>query len=126
MYCVGGAGESAGGSGRISAAVSQTVDGGPAGSGRENEREVPPSILSSRCFIVSLCVVLRVFSFKCLYVFCRVNQAQSQPRQKRMPASRPISDYSEPEDSNGGLNPTAPPPSYSSGELTKLLIIFNS
>ncbi|XP_056600245.1 SH3-domain GRB2-like 1a isoform X2 [Triplophysa dalaica] len=44
----------------------------------------------------------------------RVNQAQSQPRPKRMPASRPISDYSEPEDSNGGWNPTAPPPSYSS------------
>ncbi|KAI7809801.1 putative SH3-domain GRB2-like 1a [Triplophysa rosa] len=44
----------------------------------------------------------------------RVNQAQSQPRPKRMPASRPSFDYSEPEDSNGGWNPPATPPSYSS------------
>lgn len=44
----------------------------------------------------------------------RVNQAQSQPRQKRLPASRPSFDYSEPEDSNGGWNPPAVPPSYSS------------
>lgn len=45
----------------------------------------------------------------------RVNKAQSQPRQKRMPASRPSIDYSDPEDSNGGWNPSAAaPPSYSS------------
>ncbi|XP_067220047.1 SH3-domain GRB2-like 1a isoform X1 [Chanodichthys erythropterus] len=44
----------------------------------------------------------------------RVNKAQSQPRQKREPVSRPSSDYSEPEDSNGGWSPPAAPPSYSS------------
>ncbi|NP_001099076.1 SH3-domain GRB2-like 1a isoform 1 [Danio rerio] len=45
----------------------------------------------------------------------RVNKAQSQPRQKRMPVSRPSIDYSDPEDSNGGWNPSAAaPPSYSS------------
>jgi len=37
---VGGAGESARSSGRISAAVSQTVCGGPGGVGREDERKV--------------------------------------------------------------------------------------
>lgn len=37
---VGGAGESARSSGRISAAVSQTVYGGPGGAGREDERKV--------------------------------------------------------------------------------------
>ncbi|KAG1969095.1 SH3-domain GRB2-like 1a isoform X2 [Pimephales promelas] len=37
----------------------------------------------------------------------RVNKAQSQPRQKRMPVSRPSFDYSESEDSNGGWNPSA-------------------
>uniref|UniRef100_A0A671RG70 Endophilin-A2 n=1 Tax=Sinocyclocheilus anshuiensis TaxID=1608454 RepID=A0A671RG70_9TELE len=44
----------------------------------------------------------------------RVNEAQSQPRKKRMPVSRPSFDCSEPEDSNGGWNPSAAPPSYTS------------
>ncbi|XP_051555073.1 endophilin-A2-like isoform X2 [Myxocyprinus asiaticus] len=44
----------------------------------------------------------------------RVNRAQSQPRQKRMPVSRPSFDYSEPEDSNGGWNPSASPSIYPS------------
>ncbi|XP_056109424.1 SH3-domain GRB2-like 1a isoform X2 [Rhinichthys klamathensis goyatoka] len=44
----------------------------------------------------------------------RVNKAQSQPRQKRMPVSRPSFDYSESEDSNGGWNPSAASPSYPS------------
>ncbi|XP_051984569.1 endophilin-A2-like isoform X2 [Xyrauchen texanus] len=44
----------------------------------------------------------------------RVNQAQSQPRQKRMPVSRPSFDYSEPEDSNGGWNSSASPSTYPS------------
>ncbi|KAK7159767.1 hypothetical protein R3I94_005948 [Phoxinus phoxinus] len=44
----------------------------------------------------------------------RVNKAQSQPRQKRMPVSRPSFDYSESEDSNGGWNPSPTSPSYSS------------
>lgn len=43
----------------------------------------------------------------------RVNQAQSQPRQKRMPASRPSFDHSGAEDSNGGWSPGGAPPSYS-------------
>ncbi|XP_042567790.1 endophilin-A2-like isoform X2 [Cyprinus carpio] len=41
----------------------------------------------------------------------RVNKAQSQPRQKRMPASRPSFDCLEPEDSNGGWSPSAAPSS---------------
>uniref|UniRef100_A0A8C1YLL5 Endophilin-A n=1 Tax=Cyprinus carpio TaxID=7962 RepID=A0A8C1YLL5_CYPCA len=44
----------------------------------------------------------------------RVNKAQSQPRQKRMPVSRPSFDCSEPEDSNGGWSPSAAPASYPS------------
>uniref|UniRef100_A0A673I3G7 Endophilin-A2 n=1 Tax=Sinocyclocheilus rhinocerous TaxID=307959 RepID=A0A673I3G7_9TELE len=44
----------------------------------------------------------------------RVNEAQSQPRQKRIPVSRPSFDCSEPDDSNGGWNPSAAPPSYPS------------
>ncbi|KAF4117763.1 SH3-domain GRB2-like 1a isoform X1 [Onychostoma macrolepis] len=44
----------------------------------------------------------------------RVNKAQSQPRQKRMPVSRPSFDCSDPEDSNGGWNPSAAQPSYPS------------
>nr|XP_055057284.1 SH3-domain GRB2-like 1a [Misgurnus anguillicaudatus] len=43
----------------------------------------------------------------------RVNQAQSQPRQKRMPASRPTFDHSGAEDANGGWSPDGNPPSYS-------------
>uniref|UniRef100_A0A8C2G1W1 SH3-domain GRB2-like 1a n=1 Tax=Cyprinus carpio TaxID=7962 RepID=A0A8C2G1W1_CYPCA len=47
----------------------------------------------------------------------RVNKAQSQPRQKRMPASRPSFDCLEPEDSNGGWSPSAAPSSSpSTGE----------
>lgn len=52
-----------------------------------------------------------------LLVFCRVNKAQSQPRQKRMPVSRPSFDYSESEDSNGGWNPSAASSYPSAGEL---------
>ncbi|XP_026107725.1 endophilin-A2-like isoform X1 [Carassius auratus] len=42
----------------------------------------------------------------------RVNEAQSQPRQKRMPASRPSFDCLDQEDSNGGWNPSAAAPSF--------------
>ncbi|CAM4587657.1 unnamed protein product [Leuciscus chuanchicus] len=44
----------------------------------------------------------------------RVNKAQSQPRQKRMPVSRPSFDYPESEDSNGGWNSSAASSSYPS------------
>ncbi|RXN10321.1 endophilin-A2-like isoform X2 [Labeo rohita] len=44
----------------------------------------------------------------------RVNKAQSQPRQKRMPVSKPSFDSLEAEDSNGSWSPPAAPPSYSS------------
>ncbi|XP_051557693.1 endophilin-A2-like [Myxocyprinus asiaticus] len=44
----------------------------------------------------------------------RVNKAQSQPRQKRMPVSRPSFDNSESENSNGGWNASASPTTYSS------------
>ncbi len=73
--------------------------------------------LSPDRWVICLCLHACVFMFA--YVLCRVNKAQSQPRQKRMPVSRPSFDCSEPEDSNGGWNPSAAPPLYSSaGELT--------
>lgn len=69
----------------------------------------------SLCACVCLC--LHAFVFMFVYVFCRVNKAQSQPRQKRMPASRPSFDCLEPEDSNGGWSPSAAPSSSpSTGE----------
>uniref|UniRef100_A0A671KUY9 Endophilin-A n=1 Tax=Sinocyclocheilus anshuiensis TaxID=1608454 RepID=A0A671KUY9_9TELE len=42
----------------------------------------------------------------------RVNKAQSQPRQKRMPVSRPSFDCLDSEDSNGGWSPSAVPSSH--------------
>lgn len=69
-----------------------------------------------------VCVGLHDFVFMFVCVLCRVNKAQSQPRQKRVPVSRPSSDYSEPEDSNGGWSPPAAPPSYSSAGEPVLFI----
>lgn len=71
---------------------------------------------------VCVCVGLHDFVFMFVCVLCRVNKAQSQPRQKRVPVSRPSSDYSEPEDSNGGWSPPAAPPSYSSAGEPVLFI----
>lgn len=69
---------------------------------------------------VCVCVCMNLCS--CLLVFCRVNKAQSQPRQKRMPVSRPSFDY--PEDSNGGWNPSAASSSHpSAGELVLFIYI---
>lgn len=42
----------------------------------------------------------------------RVNEAESQPRQKRMPASKPSFDCLESEDSDGGWSPSAAPSSH--------------
>ncbi|XP_026135335.1 endophilin-A2-like isoform X2 [Carassius auratus] len=42
----------------------------------------------------------------------RVNEAESQPRQKRMPASKPNFDCLESEDSDGGWSPSAAPSSH--------------
>ncbi|XP_059419143.1 endophilin-A2-like isoform X2 [Carassius carassius] len=42
----------------------------------------------------------------------RVNEAESQPRQKRMPVSRPSFDCLESEDSDGGWSPSAAPSSH--------------
>ncbi|KAL6468185.1 hypothetical protein MHYP_G00238620 [Metynnis hypsauchen] len=44
----------------------------------------------------------------------RLNNAQAQPRQKRMPKPAPSFDYSDTEPSNGGYSPTNAPPVYSS------------
>ncbi|XP_052390073.1 endophilin-A2 isoform X2 [Carassius gibelio] len=44
----------------------------------------------------------------------RVNEAESQPRQKRMPASKPSFDCLESEDSDGGWSPSAAPSSHAS------------
>lgn len=58
---VGGAGESARSFGRISAAVSQTVYGGPGGAGTENERKVrdeSPLYLSVFITKINICHVI--------------------------------------------------------------------
>uniref|UniRef100_A0A8C1XAD2 Endophilin-A2 n=1 Tax=Cyprinus carpio TaxID=7962 RepID=A0A8C1XAD2_CYPCA len=69
------------------------------------------NLLDTDPVCVCVCLCLHAFVFMFVYVLCRVNKAQSQPRQKRMPASRPSFDCLEPEDSNGGWSPSAAPSS---------------
>ncbi|KAG5851284.1 hypothetical protein ANANG_G00091450 [Anguilla anguilla] len=46
----------------------------------------------------------------------RMNEAQSRPRREYTPKPKPVFDYGETDQSNGGFSPTFAPPTRSSGE----------
>lgn len=53
-----------------------------------------------------------------ILIVCRVNDAQSRPRQEYTPKPKPAFDFGEVEHSNGGCSSSASsPPAYSSGTL---------
>lgn len=56
---------------------------------------------------------------------CRVNEAQSRPRREYTPKPRPVYDFGEVENSNGGYSPAAAnPPAYSAGKLSYVYFVI--
>lgn len=60
----------------------------------------------------------------CSQFVCRVTEAQSRPRREYTPKPRPVYDFGEVENSNGGYSPAANPPAYSAGKLSYVYFVI--